>query len=97
MNKKMEVEAELKTWKDKFSKAETFLSQAAEKKALLEKAKQQKEFDAFQVTYNTMKGKYDGFMVKENEGTLTDNDRAEMKLLEAAYMKDKGRFDEMER
>lgn len=45
---------------------------------MMEKAKQQKEFDAFQKTYNEGKARYDALTKKEEAGTITTNETTEM-------------------
>lgn len=62
----------------------------------MEKAKQQKEFDAFQIAYNKLRTNYGALAKKEEAGTITTAEKVTMQGLVAEYEKNKAKFDLME-
>jgi hypothetical protein len=67
-----------------------------EAKAAADLAREQAEFDAFQTEYNTLRAQYEVLAGKENAGTATPAELAEITELERRYNEDAAKFDAME-
>jgi hypothetical protein len=87
---------DLDTQQARLTKAVDTQIEKEEKKAADVLKKKQEEFEAFQVTYNKLRGEYETLAGKDDDGTATDADRVKMAELVKTYEADKEKFDAME-
>jgi hypothetical protein len=75
--------------------AQTYLSEAAEKRAVADEARFKKQLTADKTAFETAAVVYDALLAKAEDGTITSAEQTQLDAMEAGYFEAKEKYDQI--